>query len=794
MPRRGSFAAAVGLATALAVSVAMPGPAAQATQAHRATRSPAPVATWSDPTIGAGLPDDGTLLPPTRNVAAVLRQQSAAPAPSRAAGSRSAGVPAPPFTYATSGYLARALPPESLPYSLTTPVPLTDTGLHDAQGVRLVRIGSTNYNHPVAQAQYGLANLASYRITNNSTYLARATAQAQRLVDTKIVSRGAWFFPYTYDFALHGMAADTMRAPWYSAMAEGQALSLFVRLYQVTQDQTWLSAADSTAASFVLPSSPTLPWVVHVDAAHHLWLDEFPVGPGERADLTFNGHNFAAFGLYDYLRQTGDPVVADLFDGAVTTTKTYAQSYRNPTWISSYCLTHHTPAGHYHDIHIDQLLNLYAMTGDSGLAGLSDAFRADFPHNGTSTVRLAAGRHTGYTFNSAGAITGSRTMTLNAVSTAPSSDYFKIKNRSGLYLRISGGTLAGLWVPEQPGVATAVGPFETADYVPERVATLPVGPTTGYLFGADGMPSSSTTIVLSQPETAASNQSSTFNGVRYARISAGSLTGYWVPMARAGLLPATAFGDFSEDGWSDLIARQRSTGALYSYPGTGMGFGARVRIGTGWNGMSAITRFGDFTGDGHEDLIAAQSATGALWLYPGSGTGGFAAPVKVGSSGWNGMREITAAGDVDGDGHPDLLAVQASTGYLFLYPGHSTSLGSPRRIGTGWNAMSELAGFGDLNHDGYVDLLARRDATGELWLYPGTASGRLGARVLVGARGWNGMRDLVGVGDINRDGDNDLIAVQSATGNLYLYPGHGTSFAPGQVIGTGWTTDYSPLL
>jgi len=31
------------------------------------------------------------------------------------------------------------------------------------------------------------------------------------------------------------------------------------------------------------------------------------------------------------------------------------------------------------------------------------------------------------------------------------------------------------------------------------------------------------------------------------------------------------------------------------------------------------------------------------------------------------MREITLVGDRDGDGNPDLLAVQASTGALYVY-------------------------------------------------------------------------------------------------------------------------------
>ncbi len=258
--------------------------------------------------------------------------------------------------------------------------------------------------------------------------------------------------------------------------------------------------------------------------------------------------------------------------------------------------------------------------------------------------------------------------------------------------------------------------------------------------------------------------------------------------------PTTAFGDFTMDGWSDLIARQASSGSLYLYPGAGNAFAARISIGTGWTGINAITRLGDFNRDGREDLIAVKGDTGSLWLYPGSGAGSFTTAVKLGSRGWNGMREITAVGDLTGDGYPDLLAVQTTTGYLYLYPGRGSSLGTRRQIGTGWTAMGELAGIGDFNHDGQVDLIARRNSTGALWLYPGSTGGSLGPRVRVGTSGWDAMRALVGVGDFNRDGNTDLIAVHTATGNLYLYPGAGSSFAPRQIIGRGWSSSYTPLL
>lgn len=477
---------------------------------------------------GAGLPADGTPAPPTRDVAAIQRAQAAAPAPHAV---HSHAVPPPTFTFLTSGYTAHAVPAALLPYALTTPVPLVDDGVHDAQGVRMFLIGTTQFNHPVAQAQYGLANLSSYALTQNATYLNRAIAQANRLLSLKVASRGAWFYPYPFNFALHGIAADTMVAPWYSGMAQGQALSLFVRLYQVTSDATWLTAADNTAASFALPPVAGLPSIVHVDTANRLWLDEYPLST-TRFDLTFNGHNFAIFGLYDYVMQTGDTTAAQLFDGAVTMSLAYGTSgFRAPGTISYYCELHHQPAGHYHDIHIGQLLNLYSMTTDTHLAQLSDAFRSDFPQNGTSTVLFSKGSHTGYKFNASGGITATKVLSLSATSQAPSSGYTRIPGR-GLYLLISAGSLAGYYVPDTPNVTTAIGPFDTAVYSPQRVASFPAGVTTGVRFNSQGLPSTSASITLSRVSNAPFSESSTFNGTRYVLITAGGLANYWVPAAQ----------------------------------------------------------------------------------------------------------------------------------------------------------------------------------------------------------------------------------------------------------------------
>lgn len=263
--------------------------------------------------------------------------------------------------------------------------------------------------------------------------------------------------------------------------------------------------------------------------------------------------------------------------------------------------------------------------------------------------------------------------------------------------------------------------------------------------------------------------------------------------------PATPFGDLNGDGWSDMLVRITDSGSLVLYRGSQGGFAPPVQVGRGWNGMNAITRHGDMSGDTHEDVVARDGA-GALWLYPGTGTGtspAFAARVRIGASGWNGMREITPVGDLDGDGKGDLVAAQASTGELFLYPGLNGALGPRRPLGRGWNGMDELTGMGDVGRDGSTDLLARHVGTSDVWLYSGTGTGpsaRLGTRAMVGAgsTGWAAMESFAGLGDIDRDGSNDLAAVFGKTLIGYgLKNGH---LYTSMHLGSGFGRNYRPIL
>lgn len=214
---------------------------------------------------------------------------------------------------------------------------------------------------------------------------------------------------------------------------------------------------------------------------------------------------------------------------------------------------------------------------------------------------------------------------------------------------------------------------------------------------------------------------------RYAGNERGQFTRQQIGTGWGVMNLLEVIGDANGDGASDFIARESSTGDLYLYVGYGYGGPTRRRVGNGWNGMSDIAGVGDFNGDGKTDLVSIQRSTGELWLYKGDSY----ARQRIGT-GWNVMDRLVSTGDFNSDGKPDLIARERTTGYLWFYPGNGSGWLLPRtRIGTGWGGMDMIEGMSDLTGDRIPDLMARQASSGVLYLYPGNGTGSLNARTAV---------------------------------------------------------------
>jgi hypothetical protein len=281
------------------------------------------------------------------------------------------------FRFHTTGYTLRPWPQQLDPYRVLPPE--NENFTRDAQGVPVLVVYGRTYDHPVVQAQDGLNALDRYRAGGGTAALATALADAQRLVATHINWAGAWWLPYRMDFVMYHNPALTQRAPWFSAMAQGEALNLFTQLWLVTVDEDWRTAADATFASFLHPApagAAQVPWVVNVDAAGYLWPQEFA---GPHADDTINGANFATFGLVRYALATGDPRARLLADGAMTTMLHYIPAVERPGQVSGYSVWHLVQLITYHVIVTHQLELLFIITGDKRFAAWAARFAEDYP-------------------------------------------------------------------------------------------------------------------------------------------------------------------------------------------------------------------------------------------------------------------------------------------------------------------------------------------------------------------------------------------------------------------------------
>ena len=255
-------------------------------------------------------------------------------------------------------------------------------------------------------------------------------------------------------------------------------------------------------------------------------------------------------------------------------------------------------------------------------------------------------------------------------------------------------------------------------------------------------------------------------------------------------------GDVDNDGFADILVGDRwataggvnagqayvysgrTGGLLYSYTGSS--------IGTGGDELGcAVDGVGDMNGDGYDDFAAGalgvNSGTGAAYVWSG-----FDGSLLYTFNG-QGLGDLfgyalSRAGDVDGDGTPDVvigapLNQPLNNGAAYVFSGAN---GGQIRAWTSFNNYERfgdsVAGGGDLNNDGFDDVLigapdAGFSQTGAVYPY----SGRDGSRLLPFA--WlsgQGQADSYGrsvaiVGDVDADGCDDFLV--GADGHDPVWPG-----------------------
>lgn len=243
-----------------------------------------------------------------------------------------------------------------------------------------------------------------------------------------------------------------------------------------------------------------------------------------------------------------------------------------------------------------------------------------------------------------------------------------------------------------------------------------------------------------------------------------------------GLVGATSM---TGAGAPDLVTRSGTRVSVLPNSGT-YETGRPIATGADFRRMNQVLNAGDWDRDGFGDVIARHKTSGALYLWRGDGTGKLAAPVKL-ADGFGKVALLAAVGDMTGDGFPDLMGQPAGSS-MRIYPGRGLSgLGSSYVAFTRIQAARQIA-VGRWDADGAPDSLFRVGS--KLSLYPGNGPGGLTRPKSLGANlaqyDW-----VIGVSDATLTGHADVIVREKASGDLYLLQGTSTGFLPRRFLAEG---------
>jgi hypothetical protein len=248
-----------------------------------------------------------------------------------------------------------------------------------------------------------------------------------------------------------------------------------------------------------------------------------------------------------------------------------------------------------------------------------------------------------------------------------------------------------------------------------------------------------------------------------------------------GIAQYTAVTDVNHDGKLDVIVSNQN-GVIAVVLGNGDGsFQAPKNIATLPAGSFPILS-ADLNRDGNPDLVVLETAKSSVLLYLGRGDGSFDAPrtVFVGNS-----PAFMVAGDLNGDQKTDLIfnATVTNTnqyppyGFTYLLGNGNGGFSSPVTLMSSYGTGRGVLAAGDVNNDGHLDVITS-DGNGSAQVFLGNGNGSFTEQNPFpdGASGMGGESQLL-LADLYGHGKLDLVVgnygSQGYPGPLFVLQGNG---------------------
>ena len=236
------------------------------------------------------------------------------------------------------------------------------------------------YN-PIAIAQYGLGNYNLWRRTSDPERKEKFLRSADWLVSNLAQNShgiSVWNHYFNWEYR------ETLHAPWYSGLAQGQGISLLLRAHKESGEPRYLDAARAAFMSFQRPIESG--GVAFTDESGDLWFEEYIVSPPTHV---LNGFIWTLWGVYDYGLATREGGAQQLFTRGVRTLLHHLERYDLGFWSlyeQSGTGLPMVASAFYHRLHIVQLRVMHRLTGERIFAEVADRWDG-YSHSGFRRVR-----------------------------------------------------------------------------------------------------------------------------------------------------------------------------------------------------------------------------------------------------------------------------------------------------------------------------------------------------------------------------------------------------------------------
>lgn len=211
--------------------------------------------------------------------------------------------------------------------------------------------------HPLSVAVYGVLSYYNFKESNDSSYYFKSIDQVKYFKDSTKVNllfdgKGIGL-PYKVNFW-------DLKAPWYSGMTQGYAISYLLRYYELTKDDIIIPIIQKIA--YTLIQKQELGGTISKTKEGYTWIEEYP--NSKKSPQVINGYINGLIGLKEYVDFfPNDTLAVRIFNETYHGVINSLEYFDSPTW-SYYNRAKKSLSNKYLRYQIYEMKHLYEIFND----------------------------------------------------------------------------------------------------------------------------------------------------------------------------------------------------------------------------------------------------------------------------------------------------------------------------------------------------------------------------------------------------------------------------------------------